>query len=485
MRLYRALIRFLRVTTHLYFIEVRSSGLGHVPVDGPVILAANHPGSILDAILLSTQVPRPINYLARSGLFRFPIAAMLFRRLGAIPVYRPHESADAAERNRVAFEQVYRRLEADGCIGIFPEGRNSSWGRVGPLRKGLARMALGAEARNDFKLGLVIVPVGVNLERRELLTSDALLRFGRPIPLADYAASYHDNPEQAVRALTGDVQQALRRQTLHIDDRRLEQLVTELTDTFAERLAVRFEVDTSSGRQQAGQSLIKRWLWRALGWYHRSSVAAGRALEQRVLSRQHISTVLSRALEQDPRAVTHLRTHLERYKDHMGQTRLREALHHSIDQRHSSGQPVRESWIRLRMTLFAVAMAPVALFGLVHNALPYAITKFTPRLFRDEAVRTFAYFGIGVLAFLGAYAGLGYWLWQSAGFSPAGTLAYLAGLPPTGFAALGYRRTILLYRDKILVRTFVFDRAQLVALLRREREALFARFEALAERFGE
>jgi len=490
MRLYRALIRFLRVTTHLYFIEVRSSGLGHVPADGPVMLAANHPGSILDAILLSTQVPRPINYLARSGLFRYPVAAMLFRRLGAIPVYRPHESADAAERNRVAFEQVYRRLEAGGCIGIFPEGRNSSWARVGPLRKGIARMALGAEARNDFALGLVIVPAGVNLDRRELLTSDALLRFGEPISVAGYAALFHDDPEQAVRTLTADVQQALRRQALHVDDRRLEQMVTELADTFADQLAVRFEVAAPRDERQPEGSLIKRWLWKALGWYHRSSAAAGKALEQRVLSRQHISTVLSRALAHDPRAVMELRNDLERYKDHLGQTRLREALHRAFDQRHSSGhrhasdQPVREGWIRLRMTLFAVAMAPVALFGLVHNALPYAVTKFAPRLFRDEAVRTFAYFGIGVLAFLTAYAGLGYWLWRSAGFSPVWTLAYLAALPPTGFAALGYRRTILVYRDKILVRTLVFDRAQLVALLRREREVLFARFEALAERFG-
>jgi len=484
MRLYRALIRFLRVATHLYFVEVRSSGLDHVPADGPVMLAANHPGSILDAILLSTQVPRPINYLARSGLFRYPIAAMVFRRLGAIPVYRPHESADAAERNRVAFEQVYLRLEAGGCIGIFPEGRNSSWARVGPLRKGIARMALGAEARNDFALGLVILPVGVNLDRRELLTSDALLRFAKPIPVADYAALFHEDSERAVQALTADVQQALRRQALHVDDRRLEQMVTELADTFADQMAVRFEVDAPSTEQQAEQSLIKRWLWKALGWYHRSSAAAGKALEQRVLSRQHISTVLSHALAHDPHAVMDLRNHLERYKDHMGQTRLREALLRSFDQRHSSDQPVREGWTRLRMTLFAVAMAPVALFGLAHNALPYAITTFAPRLFRDEAVRTFAYFGIGVLAFLTTYAGLGYWLWQSAGFSPAWTLAYLAALPPTGFAALGYRRTILIYRDRILVRTFVFDHAQLVALLRRERAALFARFEALADRFG-
>lgn len=479
MRLYRGLIRFLRVVTHLYFIEVRSSGLANVPEKGPVILAANHPGSILDAILLSTQASRPIHYLARSGLFRFPVIAALFRRLGAIPLYRPHESADSAERNRMTFSQVYRQLEAGDCIGIFPEGRNSPWAQVGPLRKGAARMALGAEARNDFSLGLVIVPVGINLDRRELLTSDALLRFGRPIRVADYREAYRDHPEHAVRALTLAVQEALRRQAVHIADRRLEQMITELTEVLSIRLTTLPSQAAPPPDEESKESFAKRWIWKLLRWYHRSSDASGRDLERRMLSRQVLGTVLSRALIHEPRSVVTLRKQLERYKAHLGQSRLRAALQQSFD------QPVRQRWIRLRMTLFAVLMAPVALYGLVHNALPYLVSRFVPRIFRDEAVRTFAYFGVGVVAFLSSYAALGYWLWNSTGLGPAWTLAYLATLPPTGFVALGYRRTILVYRERILVRTFAFDQAQLVELLRREREILFARFEALSERFAD
>ncbi len=479
MRLYRGLIRFLRVVTHLYFIEVRSSGRSHVPAEGPLILAANHPGSVLDAILLSTQVPRPIRYLARSGLFRLPLVATLFRSLGAIPVYRPHETADASERNRVTFARVHEHLEVGGCIGVFPEGRNSPWAKVGQLRTGVARMALGAEARNDFALGLVIVPVGINHDRRDLLTSDALLRFGKRICVADYRNTYQDDPEAAVQALTDEVQQVLRRQALHIADRRLERMVSDLEGVFSIRLARLLEDAETPSSEEVEPSLAKRWVWKMLRWYHRSSVAAGHALEQRFLSRQLISTVLSWALENEPRSVVSLRIQLERYKDHLGQSRLRAALQQTFD------QPVRERWIRLRMTIFAVVTAPVAMFGFVHNAVPYLVTKFLPRLFRDEAVRTFAFFGVGVLAFLSSYAALGYWLWRSAEFGLPWTLAYVAALPPTGFVALGYRRSILAYRDKILVRTLIFDQAQLVELLRSERESLFTRFEALSERYGD
>lgn len=58
-------------------------------------------------------------------------------------------------------------------------------------------------------------------------------------------------------------------------------------------------------------------------------------------------------------------------------------------------------------------------------------------------------------------------------------IVYLALLPPAGFAALRYRRNIVMYRDKILVRTFFWNREELVRLLRRERGDLIARFKEL------
>jgi 1-acyl-sn-glycerol-3-phosphate acyltransferase len=92
MKLYWLLIRFLRLVNLLYFVDIRSVGREQVPGQGPVIVAANHPSSILDSILLATQIHRPINYIARSGLFRFPVLATVFRWLGAVPIYRPTRS---------------------------------------------------------------------------------------------------------------------------------------------------------------------------------------------------------------------------------------------------------------------------------------------------------------------------------------------------------------------------------------------------------
>lgn len=476
MRFYRAVIRFLRIVNELYFVEIQSTGREYVPGQGPVILAANHPGSILDSIVLATQIPRTINYLARSGLFRFRLLSGLFKLLGAVPIYRSHETADSIQRNEEVFARVHELLDQGGCIGIFPEGRNSPPTRIGPLRKGAARIALSAEARQDGELGLVVVPVGVNFENRGFLMSAVLLRFGAPIQVADYLDQYRQDQSAALAALTDDIKRALNQQVLTIEDVRLGQLVDELETVFGDELGRRFESLHGANRASPPkQRLIKRWLWQLAAWYRRSTPESGRAFVSRMHSRQHIRDVLVAAWAVKPRRVVALRNRLERYKDHLRQTELREALSHAFE------EPVKQRLIRLRMTLYSVLMAPIALFGLVHNIVPYLVARGLGRLGRDEAVRAFTLFGSGVVAFTGTYVLIGYGLWQHTGLTLPQILLYIAALPPTGFAALRYRRNVLIYRDRILVRTIFWDQRELVDLLRRERRILHREFLELSE----
>jgi glycerol-3-phosphate O-acyltransferase / dihydroxyacetone phosphate acyltransferase len=475
MKLYWLLIRFLRLVNLLYFVDIRSVGREQVPGQGPVIVAANHPSSILDSILLATQIHRPINYIARSGLFRFPVLATVFRWLGAVPIYRPHEVKDYAERNVAVFDKVFELLEAGGCVGVFPEGKNSPPTQIGPLRKGTARMALGAEARNGYSLGLVIVPVGVNFENRDFLMNTVLLRFGRPIRVSEYAELHKSNPEKACTELTDRIKRELSRSAMHIEDDRIGQMVDELSQVFGDTLGKRFELDADEQRvDPARQRFYKRWLWKMAAWYRRTTPEHSAAFERRMHSRQQIHDVLSTAWKSDPDRVIALHNRLERYKDHLCQTELREALAHSFD------TPVRQRLIRLRMTLYSVLMAPLALFGLAHNVVPYLLTKTLSQLNRDEAVRAFSYFGLGVITFGATYFLIGLWLWHYTDFGIAWSLAYIAALPPTGFVALRYRRNVLVFRDRILVRTLFFNRQELVDLLRRERRLLHEQFVALA-----
>ena len=70
MSLYRVLRWVLRRAVNVWFVEIQADGAFHVPEGGAVVFAANHPNSIMDTVILGTQVPRQIHYMARSGLFR-------------------------------------------------------------------------------------------------------------------------------------------------------------------------------------------------------------------------------------------------------------------------------------------------------------------------------------------------------------------------------------------------------------------------------
>ena len=74
------------------------------------------------------------------------------------------------------FEACYRVLEQGEAVGIFPEGITHDDPQLKTVKTGAARMALELEHRHGGKLGLQIVPVGLNLSAKNKYRSEALNR---------------------------------------------------------------------------------------------------------------------------------------------------------------------------------------------------------------------------------------------------------------------------------------------------------------------
>ncbi|SFB77708.1 1-acyl-sn-glycerol-3-phosphate acyltransferases [Marinospirillum celere] len=470
MRLYRFLRYFIRLLVRLYFLRVDSSNKEAVPPSGPVILAANHPSSILDSVLLATELTRPVNYLAKSELFRSPVLARIYTWLGAIPIRRG--KGETAKRE--AFEQVYLRLEEGKCVGIFPEGRNSPHLQLANLRSGTARMALEVEARNNYQLGLQVVPVGINFQNRELFMSSVLLRFGEAVQVADFVQLHRKDPEEAILQLTRHLEQKLRQQANHLEDLRLGQLIEDLGGVYQQAVANRHQ-PSNTATPSGHWGRIWHWL---IGWFRPSPVELDN-LQELFEGRSQLNQALSRASLLEPELVDELNRQVIRYKDHLRQLNLRDDLDQNF------AQPLKERLLRLRMTLYALGMAPFAAYGVLHNLWPWLIARFFGKRFHDEALRTFAYFGVGLAAFIGTYLIFGFWLWRFTDRNLTGSLIYLATLPPTGLIALHYRTRITQYRHKILVRTFLLKRESLMNKLEDERQKIVRLLEKLHERYGD
>jgi len=161
------------------WLDVESQGLGNVPADGPVILAANHL-SFLDSLLLMYETPRQVVFLGKAEYLESRLTRRLFPAAGMIPVDRSGRGAGRSLR-------VAQGILADGgVIGIFPEGTRSRDGLLHRGHAGVAHLAL--------RSGAPIIPVGITgTDRAQPIGARVprsgvpiTIRFGPPIDLGGF-----------------------------------------------------------------------------------------------------------------------------------------------------------------------------------------------------------------------------------------------------------------------------------------------------------
>lgn len=164
-KFYNGIKKVVGVPMKLFF-DVRVNGLENIP-EGNYILAGNHK-SMLDIPLLACNLPTNIHFMAKKELFKTPILARFFRKVGAFPVDR--EGSDIT-----AIKTSLRLLKEGEVIGIFPEGtRNKTKALTLPFKDGVARIAT--------KTKKVIVPFGIYGDYKIGKTIN--LNIGEPIDMS-------------------------------------------------------------------------------------------------------------------------------------------------------------------------------------------------------------------------------------------------------------------------------------------------------------
>ncbi|MCY4400504.1 MAG: 1-acyl-sn-glycerol-3-phosphate acyltransferase [Gemmatimonadetes bacterium] len=366
--------------------------------EGPVLVAVNHPNSLVDPLLVFRCSGRLTRPLARSGLFDHLLLGPVLRTLGGIPVYRRQDDPSSTHRNEEMFRDAIGVLLGGGAIQIYPEGRSHSEAHVVELRTGAARIALQAEEAAKWKLGLSIVPVGITYTRKERARTAVAVRFGQAFGCARLEEVYRADPVTAVRTLTEQIETGIRAETLnfvHHGDRALVEV--------AEQLYVR----------------ESRWVpWRA-----REELGA------RVPRLQRFAAGLEWIRRESPDEHLALLRKVERYA--------------ALNERVGAGQgdvppryglvPVAR-YIAVRGTLLLAGL-PVAVAGLLLWApvtrLPRVVIGFTRPDFEVTATHKLLALITGVTA--------GWILWVVLGYLAGGSLAALAVAilaPVCGYAAI-------------------------------------------------
>ena len=199
-----------RYVLRYYFRHIDISGLEHLPATGPVILAANHPTAFIEPCVLACFQRRPLWFLARGNLYKNRLATWTLRALHILPVFRIEDGGyGKLKRNFATFAACERALSNGRALLILAEGRCIHERKLRPLRKGTARIALGALEADPTLAEVPIVPVGVHFTDATSVRSAVYVKCGPPVPTSDFLTTYRANEARGVRELTAAVRRSL------------------------------------------------------------------------------------------------------------------------------------------------------------------------------------------------------------------------------------------------------------------------------------
>jgi 1-acyl-sn-glycerol-3-phosphate acyltransferase len=184
------------------YFRIQVNGQENLPEEGPVILAPTH-RSRWDALLVPYAAGRfvtgrDIHFMVTADEVK-GFQGWLIRRLGGFPV-NPRQPAIASLRHGVEV------LQNRQMMVIFPEGGIFRDKQLHPLKPGLARLALQAEASQPG-LGIKIVPMHLDYdEPMPSFGSHVHISIGKPIEVTAYQEG---SVKQKAQQLTNDLSHAL------------------------------------------------------------------------------------------------------------------------------------------------------------------------------------------------------------------------------------------------------------------------------------
>jgi 1-acyl-sn-glycerol-3-phosphate acyltransferase len=197
---------------------------------GPQLTVSNHFGGFADALIQAYALDRVPRFIARDVIWRYPVAKQVMEFARAIPTHKPEDKGPAG--NDQMFGSTYKALEEGDLIMIFPEGVTVDDPSMARIKTGAARIALGARA-SGVK-GIKIVPSGIHYDDKSSLRSKVWVNVGLPLDLdaeieryAPPGTAQDASNHEAVRALTADIEERLRRSAPNYADWQEERMLSD------------------------------------------------------------------------------------------------------------------------------------------------------------------------------------------------------------------------------------------------------------------
>jgi 1-acyl-sn-glycerol-3-phosphate acyltransferase len=426
---YQLLYNFAEIYHRFYYRRFKVINREKIPKKSPVIFAINHQNALMDALAVIFAVRSQKVFMARADIFRKKWIARMLYFIKILPAYRIRDGFHSVDQNKGVFKEVIQVLEHNRHFCILPEGNHFGEKRLRPLQKGAARLAFLAEEANDFKLGLSIVPVGLDYSNYYTAGSDLLVTFGDPIPVARYRELYIENPLLAISQLRDDIGTGLKKVMIDISSEKHYKTIFSAIEIYG------------------AVELKKQGLKKSL----RNNFSVKKQLSEEITAY---------FLENEA---------------------VYQAVHSEI---HSYHKKIRDykirDWVVARQginpfswfieSLITLLLLPVHLYGMILNYLPYRLPIYLARKIKDRHFLSSIRFALGMIFFYVWYPLLiiaSIFIFHNILLN----LAFIISLPLTGIFSFYYYKHLLKLRGKFrLIRLKFRDRKAYEELLRQRKK---------------
>jgi glycerol-3-phosphate O-acyltransferase/dihydroxyacetone phosphate acyltransferase len=437
--LYAILKNLMRITVKVFFRNIQVRNASAVPSRAPLIIVANHPSTFTDPIVIAVILKRQVHFLAKGEAFKGGFAKWMLPRLHMIPIYRKQDDPSLMHKNKETFEKCYEHLEKNGVLLIFPEGVSFTERKLREIKTGTARIALGAEARNDFKLGVQIVSIGLNYTNPHKFREELLVNIDQPISVDDYAGKHAADPVEAVNALTEKIRESLERNVINIQDEQLDLLVKDI------------------------ETIYKRKLAKDMGYSAKESREEDFGITRGIAETVHYFQVT------DPARVERIGNRVRAYMSSLERVGLTDRI--------LQGGSKGSLFVRnLRSILFIALGFPFYLYGLINNYLPFEIPSWIAARTKSPEFRGPIAMVTGTFTFLIFYT-LQIWLVHHFFHRTWLTVAYGISLPLSGAFTYYYWHTLLYIRSRWRLISLFWRKTYLMADLISERQQIIGEFD--------
>lgn len=194
----------------LWYKDITIIGKEHLDRKTPTILAINHQNTAMDPLVLCGTVFRQITWLARADLYKKKFLIPLLHAFKILPIFRQRDGLKSLENNDIVFEKVIEVISAKNLVGLFPEGTHWGFRRLRQTRKGIPKIVIMAETKNNFDMDININPVGIYYDDYVSIRSNLFVKIGEPIPMRQFIASMKETPQVAENEIRSAIEDGMR-----------------------------------------------------------------------------------------------------------------------------------------------------------------------------------------------------------------------------------------------------------------------------------